>query len=66
MSEKDGHLYTTCPLVHLALRLAADQPANHVLLAVAALLSCQCLHVTFLLDVCPTWARGVALVDLQR
>jgi hypothetical protein len=22
--------------------------------------------VTFLLDVCPTWTRGVALVDLQR
>jgi hypothetical protein len=22
--------------------------------------------VTFLLDVCPTWTRGVALMDLQR
>jgi hypothetical protein len=24
------------------------------------------INVTFLLDVCPTWTRGVALVDLQR
>jgi hypothetical protein len=24
------------------------------------------MHVTFLLDVCPTWTRGVALVDLLR
>jgi hypothetical protein len=29
-------------------------------------MSTHALAVTFLLDVCPTWTRGVALVDLQR
>jgi hypothetical protein len=37
--------------MHLALQLMADQPMNHVLLVVVALLSCQCLHLQW--DHCP-------------
>jgi hypothetical protein len=35
-------------------------------LTVVTVDSLQSAVVTFLLDVCPTWTRGVALMSLQR
>jgi hypothetical protein len=36
-----------------------------MLLPSSSAIALTTLGVTFLLDVCPTWTRGVALVDLN-